>query len=314
MAILHVITGQTATGKTKAALELALKTNGILINCDARQIYQKLDIITGKDIQEKNFIEVEQKDQFSIGYYRLLYKEKNVPIWLYDIVKPDQAFSAYEYSDCALTVIKKILADNRTPIIVGGSYFYLAHLLYGVQTDTIQPNWQLRKSLEHKTVSELQNEVEKLNNSVFANLNESDRANPHRLMRKIEILQARPNIELTPHHYRFNLREQLNIPELNVSIQGMCFKSTEELETAIEQRVKERLEMGALTEIEQLQAEGYKETDPGLQTIGYQQLWKYLQGKMSMDEARTEWILREKQYAKRQLTFMKKDPNIRWLR
>src|SRR3990167_6056165 len=122
---LVVITGQTATGKTKLALECAEKYNGELVNCDSRQIYKYLDIITGKDKQ-------------------LLAKVK---VWLYDVVKPDEYFSSFDFVKLALPIIKKILSEGKTPIIVGGTYMYIKHLLYKVETDNIPPDWRLRKEL-----------------------------------------------------------------------------------------------------------------------------------------------------------------------
>src|SRR3989338_8760356 len=97
---LFLITGQTATGKTSYALKLAQEHNGELINCDSRQIYKHLDIITGKDLTNKTFHSVHKIDTFDIGYYELPTK-----IWLYDVVDPKDPFSSFDYQRCALYVI-----------------------------------------------------------------------------------------------------------------------------------------------------------------------------------------------------------------
>src|SRR3989344_2796407 len=102
-----VITGQTATGKTDLALKLSKKHNGELINFDSRQIYRYLDIITGKDLPVSQ-------------------------IHLYDIVTPDQYFSSFDYALRAEEIIKNVINRGKTPILVGGTYLYLKHLLYGI--------------------------------------------------------------------------------------------------------------------------------------------------------------------------------------
>jgi len=149
-----IITGQTATGKTKLAIQMAKKYNGEIINCDSRQVYKKLDIITGKDIKKNSkFKSQSSKLNFDIGYYPLsskIYYLKS-KIWLYDIVDPKQRFSSYDWTQCTLYLIKKLLKQKITPIIVGGSYFYLKHLLYGFNYE-VPPNFKLREKLDNKSV------------------------------------------------------------------------------------------------------------------------------------------------------------------
>lgn len=314
-----VITGQTSTGKTKLALEYAKKYNGELINCDSRQIYKYLDIITGKDISDianSKFKIVNRLDNFDIGYYQLLISTNfnelqriSTKIWLYDVVDPKSYFSSYDWKQCALTAIKDITSRRKTPIIVGGTYLYLKHLLYGVKTENIPPNWQLRKELESKSVAQLQKKLKNLFPQIFNQLNQSDRENPQRLIRKIEIA------------YYFtsnNLSNLTNLPNLSTfnqtqyQIIGLKFKDKKTLISAIKKRVEERLKKGAIEEVETLLKKGYTEADPGLKTIGYQQIIAYLKGKLTKEEAINQWTTAEIQYAKRQYTFMKKDPNIRW--
>lgn len=270
-----VITGQTATGKTNLALKLAKENNGELVNSDSRQIYQHLDIITGKD------------------------RPNDVKVWLYDFIDPKEYFSSFDYVQAVYPIIKDILSRKKTPIIVGGTYLYLKHLLYGVETQ-VEPNWPLRKELDTKTVFQLQQILKKLNARSFELLNNSDKNNPRRLMRRIEIASSFKSP--TPPTSLFT-------PSLFI---GLKFKHKEDLITAIKTRVDNRLKQEAINEVEQLLKKGYTENDPGLKTIGYQQLIKYLRGNLTKEEAVNEWIIREIQYAKRQYTFMKKDNNIKW--
>ncbi len=93
---------------------------------------------------------------------------------------------------------------------------------------------------------------------------------------------------------------------------GLKFKTTEMLKKRIISRVEKRISMGAIEEVKSLLKKGYDRNDPGLKTIGYQQMIDYIDGTISLDDAKTDWIYKEIQYAKRQLTFMKKDLNIVW--
>jgi len=285
-----IITGQTATGKTTYALNLAKKENGELINCDSRQIYKHLDIITGKD------------------------KPESVKINLYDVIDPNEYFSSFDYVKFALPTIKKILNENKTSIIIGGTYLYLKHLLYNIETENIVPNWGLRKELATKTVQELQDILKKINVQLFNRLNNSDRNNPQRLIRKIEISQTsfQPSRLELEDNKKIIIADKLGVKNINVEFIGLYFKDKNKLKEKIIKRVEDRLNEGAINEVKNLLKMGYKENDPGLKTIGYQQIIKFLNGKISKEKAIEEWINKEVQYAKRQYTFMKKDPNIKW--
>lgn len=285
-----IVTGQTATGKTQLARQLAKKYHGIIINADSRQIYKKLDIVTGKD------------------------KFEDTKIYLYDLVDPKDYFSSYDYVQHALPLIKKFLLNSQTPIIVGGTYFYLYHLLYNVETQNIPPNWELRKKLENKSVKQLQSILKSFNFEALKHLNNSDRNNPQRLIRKIEIFTATKTIP--PGHIkptRFDLGRKINLANIKFEYIGLRYKDKKNLINAIKKRVDQRLNQGAVEEVKKLLSLGYKATDPGLKTIGYQQLINFIQKKISKRAAIDQWINKETQYAKRQLTFMKKDKNIKWL-
>ncbi len=338
-----IITGQTATGKTKLALKLAQKNNGELINCDSRQIYKGLDIITGKDLPKKSKIknqksmdsttltiglsEVERPklqfkiqkklNNFDIGFYELRTINYKLPtkIWLYDIIDPRHYFSSYDWVQCALYVIKDILSRGKTPIIVGGTYFYIKHLLYGFATERIAPNWQLRRELENKSIDELQKILTSLNPQIYLKLNNSDKNNPQRLIRKIEIARSSsskfPYIPLYPSN-QITLKKKLAIKNLCLQFIGLRFKTREQLNQKIQERVEKRFRKGAAAEVKRLIRQGYAEHDPGLKTIGYRQLFNYLNKRCTLEEATNEWITKEIQYAKRQYVFMKKDRNIEW--
>lgn len=277
-----VITGQTATGKTSLAVELAKKHGGELVNFDSRQIYRHLDIITGKDLPPSE-------------------------IHLYDIVTPDKYFSSYDYVAKARPVIEEIRDRGKTPILVGGTYLYLKHLLYDFDVQA-PPDFDLRKVLNKKTVPELQEKLMELSQGEIDTMNNSDRNNPRRLIRRIEIASQKKMVTL-----RHKKTNPINANRLGVtSYIGLKYKYKEKLVEAIKIRVSKRVEAGAVAEVQKLLRMGYGENDPGMKTIGYQEIIKYLKGVISYEHAVEQWINHEVQYAKRQYTFMKKDINISW--
>ncbi len=317
-----IITGQTATGKTKLAIEYAKKYNGELINCDSKQVYKYLNIITGKDLKEisNNKFQISKKiNHFNIGFYPIStsYNQSqptSTKIWLYDIVEPNHSFSSFDWKKCTQEVIEDIKKRGKTPILVGGAYFYLKHLLYGFETENIPPNWQLRKELDGKSVKKLQEMLKKISPRLFKLLNESDRKNPHRLIRKIEIA-FHFKTRLSPKEGIYSQIKKSNQSltlQSNWQIIGLKFKDKNSLVHNIKKRVEKRLKNGALEEVKFLLKKGFDENDPGLKTIGYKQLISYLKGKLTKEEAINHWLHSEINYAKRQYTFMKKDPNIKW--
>ena len=287
---LLVITGQTATGKTKLALDYASRLNGEIINADSRQVYTDLDIITGKDKSELN--------------------KSGAKVYLLDVATPDKTFSSYDFVSLAGPIIKDIWRRKKTPIIVGGSYLYIKHLLYG-QDIKIPPNPKLRRELEKLSVEELQKKLKSLDKIVFSKLNNSDLHNPRRLIRKIEIATA--SIKSIRSIKSTTPNKSSTLQALSFKIIGLKHKNKESLTNAVTERVEKRLKQGAFKEVKRLLKLGYKKTDPGLQTIGYKQLIAHIDGEVKLDEALKDWINKEIQYAKRQLTFMKMDSQIEWV-
>ena len=322
---LYVVTGQTATSKTRFALDLAQKYNGQLVNCDSRQIYKKLDIVTGKDLNftDNKFHPNPMSNSTNIGYYivtpphnPLLDKEGKIGVvknatrlWLYDIVDPRVAFSAHEFRVAAMKVITEILAQGKTPIVVGGTYFYLQELLYERSKERIPANWRLRKELSSNSVKELQDRLKKLSEPFFSSLNNSEKNNPQRLIRKIEILTKNPDYVENNVNYKFSPF----FSKIRIMITGLRYKNKNDLHAAIKKRVEERLKNGAVDEVKKLIKQGYNEKNPGLKTIGYQQIFQYLNKSVAETAMIEDWITKEIQYAKRQYTFMKTDPNIHWI-
>jgi tRNA dimethylallyltransferase len=141
-------------------------------------------------------------------------------------------------------------------------------------------------------------------------LNESDRANPRRLIRRIEILKYRGSLPERTARYQYR---NIAGEQTDVSVYGMPFASRDTVRKTITARVDARLRAGAIEETRRLIKRGVGESAPGFNTIGYVQILQFLRGTVSAEEMRAAWITAEVRYTKRQMTFMRKDPNILWL-
>jgi len=279
---IFILFGQTATGKTSKALELVDQYNGEIINFDSRQIYKKLDIVTGKDRPT----------------------DPKYKIWLYDLIDPKEAYSSAEFVRIAEQTISEVISRGRTPILVGGTGFYLYHLLYGVPQVSVPENWPLRKELGSKSVGELTELLKEKNVALFDEMNESDRMNPRRLIRRIEIAYAGGT--LAPKPTEVTLLRRLHINDFSLQYLPFFHTDSEKTREIIRARIMARLDAGAIEETQGLLNEGYKPTDPGLNAIGYQQIISYINNECTKEQMIELWLTREIQYAKRQKTFFKK--------
>lgn len=302
---IFVITGQTATGKTKLALEKARKENADIINFDSRQVYKKLDIVTGKDVEKPEFHKTASSSGFDLGYYLI----GGTKVWLYDIVDPKQYFSSFDYTVCAGEVLDILKREGKNAVLAGGTYLYLYHLLYDIDTEHIPPDSELRNNLSSATVEVLQQRLAAIDAQLLNSLNNSEKNNPQRLIRKIEIASFYAGKgERVPLAMGFDYKPGLPIGETV----GLAFKDRNRVRQTIEKRVRQRMEKGALEEVKKLLQSGYSLEDPGMRTIGYSELGRFVNGELPLQTAVTLWTTHEVQYTKRQLTFMKKDPHINW--
>ncbi len=319
---LFILFGQTATGKTAKALELAKEHDGEIVNFDSRQIYVKLDIVTGKDLPKNSkYQKAHIKDQKSkikninhaLGYYNfqtLGFLDFTTRVWLYDIVDPKMPFSSADYVSSAEPVLIDILKRGKTPILVGGTGYYLYHLLYGVPKIDVPQNWEFRNQLSQKTVEELQAMLKKRDKALFESLNQSDRANPRRLIRRLEVLHYGGIITSKPTQITLPTRLSnlvgSTLGTLDINPMPFFHCSSEAKQGLIRARVLKRLEEGAIDETQKLLEEGYTARDPGLNAIGYAQIIAYLENKITREQMIELWIIKEMQYSKRQKTFFTK--------
>lgn len=273
-----IVCGPTASGKTALAVSLAKKFNGELISADSRQVYIGMDIGTGKDVQSL----------------------QGVPIRLYDVISPKETFSVSLYRQLAVEAIQDIQRNRKLPIVVGGTGLYIDSLLRSASTYDIPPNMQLRSALYHYSIDQLQNVLLSLSPEIYKGLNNSDRNNPRRLIRKIEVAKAgitpkNTNISGNSANLIIGVRNELNT-----------------IQKSISHRVEERILDGFLKEVQSLLEQGVSWNMPSMSSLGYAQMKGVLEGTKKLSTAIEQWKMKEFQYAKRQLTWFKKNPEIHW--
>lgn len=304
---LLVICGPTATGKTALGIKLALKFGGELVSADSRQIYKGMNIGTGKDLPVNSRFKVQnsklnfKSKNLTIGFYEI----NGIRVWLYDMVEPDYRFSLADYVKCASLVIKDIWRRGKIPIVVGGTGFYIKGLIDEIESLGIPPDWELREKLRKWKLEELQKEVRKITPERWEKLNESDRNNPRRLIRIIEISK---NFSGSEGISRGNL--SLEIDKLLMIGLRAPYKF---LYKRIDQRVKKRINQGLEKEINNLIEEGYNWENSVLgATIGYKEWQDFFEGRITRNEAIKRWQFAEHAYVRRQMIWFKKDLRIFW--
>lgn len=180
------IFGPTATGKTSLAIKLAKKYNGEIISADSRQVYKGLDIGSGKisrDIDSKSIIK-------KTGYWQI----EGIKIHGFDLKNPGEYFSVSDFNEFARQKIKDIQKENKLVIVAGGTGLYIFSLINDIDTLGIKPDLNLRKKLSKLSPSELYHMLLNLNPQKALVMNDSDRNNPRRLIRAIEIAKSKSKI------------------------------------------------------------------------------------------------------------------------
>jgi len=284
---LVVICGPTASGKTNLALKLAKRFDGEIVSFDSRQVYRDMDIGTGKDIKGYEF-----KDSF--------YLVEGIRIWLYDLVNPDYQFNVADFIKEAKRVINDIWKRKKLPILAGGTGFYLQALLEGVESLGILPDLKLRKELNSLSLVKLQNKLKNLNIKKWKIMNDSDRKNPCRLIRAIEVSLNKD---------KFKKETPLKANILKIGLKS----SLKDLYNLVDQRVDQRVKDGVEREIKTLIDKGYNFKNSVLgTTIGYKDWEPYFLNKKKKDKVIIDWKNVEHGYVRRQLTWFKRDKDIEW--
>lgn len=283
---LLVICGPTATGKTALAIALARKFNGEIISADSRQVYKGMDIGTGKE------------------WDRSLPVGRQIKIWGYDIVSPAKGFSISQYLKFAKKAISNIAKRGKLPILVGGTGFYIKGVVDGIPTVSIPRNGDLRKNLEGRGVGELFEMLAQIDSVRAGQMNSSDRKNPRRLIRAVEV--ATWKLE----HGESGQSHVASSKQLTLMV-GLA-APRDFLDRKISQKVQERVRVGMKEEIQKLISLGVDWGDQSMQALGYRQWRDNFEGEAPEGVVINEWKKEEKKYARRQLTWFKKDKRINW--
>lgn len=272
---LLVIVGPTATGKTALSIQLAKQFGGEIISADSRQLYEGMDIGTGKRFSDE------------------------VDIWGYDLAKPTEEFSVSHYQTFAREKIDEIASRKKLPLLVGGTGLYIRAAVDGIETANVPQDAALRERLDGCSVSQLILELENADPEKLARMNESDRNNPRRLIRAIEI--ARSTV--------LPIKEKSLYDTLFIGLTAPL----EVLYKRVEDNIAERIASGVFEEVEKLLSSGVSFENQSMTSLGYRQLKDYFEGRSTKNEAIAEWILQEKKYVKRQITWFKQDSRVNWV-
>ena len=271
------VLGPTSSGKSDLAVLLAQKFNGEIISADSRQVYRGLDIATGKVTEEEML---------------------GIPHHLLDVAEPAEQYTVSHFKRDAEKVIDEILSRGKLPILCGGTGQYADAVTENFITPAAPPDMKLRLELEAKNTDELFSELKKLDP---ARAEKIDRHNPRRLVRAIEIARSLGIVPEIP-----------DIPKKYDALKIAIAVDKEILDARIEQRLEKRLKQGMIEEAKKLRENGLtfeRMKDLGLE---YRYLAEYLEGKITEEKMKEEIFFKDRQYAKRQMTWLKRDAKIHW--
>lgn len=297
---LLVILGPTSTGKTDLALWLAKRFSGELVSCDSRQVYTGLDIGTGKRPSELKIKNLKLKIEKGDGWWNI----DGIKVWMYDVVDFKKQYTVADYVEDANQVIDRIISRSNLPIIVGGTGLYLKALLEGLPNLEIPLDEKLRKKLEKLSKEELQEKLQKVSPDRWNKLNESDRQNPRRLIRAIEIVtNSKPRLPIG------------QVKAQNYSILKIGLNAPREiLYQRADERVEVRIKAGMVGEAMRLYKNGLSLERMRRLGLEYGVIAEFFEGNTKTMEEFVE-ILKYKihGFIRRQLTWFKKERKINWI-
>ena len=277
------ILGPTASGKTPLAAALAKEIDGEIISADSRQVYRRMDIGTGKDLEEYVVGRQESGDR------------RNIPYYLIDIVEPGTKYNLFQYQQDFFDAYNNIIGKGKTPILCGGTGLYIEAVLKGYKLSPVPQNQELRERLEGKSLTELTQILMALKEKNGSNMhNTTDVDSCQRAIRAIEIETY--NIE-----HPMPLRELPPIPSLIVGVNI----DREQRREKITRRLKARLEGGMVEEVKALLDEGIPADDLIYYGLEYKFVTEYLIGKTTYEEMFQRLEIAIHQFAKRQMTWFR---------
>lgn len=292
--------GPTGSGKTDLALKLAREYDGEIVAADSRTIYKEMNIGTAKppkDTEEGARIHESIHDLFGSAPYMV----DGVANWGFDLVAPNESYDVSTYAQFARTKIKDIVERGKLPIVVGGSGLYVQAIVDNPTFSDVKPNPARREELSAMSLEVLQKHLANIDPEAYELI---DVQNPRRLVRAIEVVESTGKPWAT--------QQQKNNPYVDALQIGIEVER-EALYERLDARVDKMIAEGLVNEVRAL-LEKYGENAPGMTGIGYRQIVAFLRGEVKLRDAITQLKQDTRQYAKRQMTWFKRDARIHWVK
>ena len=279
-----VILGPTAVGKTDVAIRLAERWGGEIISADSSAVYRGLDIGSAKPTPDE---------------------QRRVRFHLIDVADPSEVFTAARFRELALQAIADIQARGKRVLIVGGTGLYLRVLLHGFSLapppadPEVRARW--KAEVERVGAPALHARLQQIDPIAAARIHPNDAV---RITRALEVYEM-TGVPIS----QWQRRAEAELPAIKVGLT----MPREQLYARIDQRVDKMIAQGMLQEVQTLLQNGYNPEQPALKGLGYRHLIGYLQGRFSWDEAVRLWKRDTRRYAKRQMTWFRKEPGVHWV-
>ncbi len=284
MSNLICIAGPTASGKTALSIALAKELDAEIVSCDSMQVYKRMDIGTAKPTAEER---------------------EGIPHYMLDVAEPDEDFSVSRYCAQADPIVEDILSRGKTAIIVGGTGLYMDSLIKGNSFAPF-PSTGMREMLEQKPIEEVFAQLQSVDPEAAARLHLSDKK---RIIRAMEVY-LETGETITEH----NRRTQAIPPKYNPVWFALEDENRQDLYDRIDRRVDVMLQQGLIQEIKELLAAGISAKCTAMQAIGYKEFIAALDGHITLEEAAAQVQQASRHYAKRQLTWFRRNGASHWLR
>ena len=281
-----VLCGPTASGKTALGVELALLTGGEVVSADSMQLYRGMDTGTAKPTAEEM---------------------RGVPHHMLDVAGPEEDYSVARYVREASACVDRILSRGKLPILVGGTGLYIDNLVAGREFAAFSGLW--REELQARARAEglpaLYRQLQEVDPQRAEKLHPNDEK---RILRALEVWYETGET-ITDH----DRRTAALPPRYDALRIGLDFTRREDLRARIDRRVDQMMEQGLAEEVAGLLRQGLSPGCTAMQAIGYKEIAAALRGEVPLEQAVEEVKLRSRQYAKRQRTWFRREPSVRWI-
>jgi len=295
------VVGPTASGKTALGIEIAKTFDGEVISVDSRQVYRGMDIGTAKPEGDEQESEIEIggsiQQLFGSRQHRVV---GGVVHWGIDLVDPDEDYSVAQFKPYAQERISDILSRGKLPILVGGTGFWLQAIIDNLDLTEGKPDKILREELEARHIDDLFAELKRVDPEAAEVI---DRHNKRKIVRALEVVRTTGK--------PFSAQQRKGEPKYDVLQIGLS-SERENIYERIDDRVVEMIARGLVGEVRGLKSL-YGCDIEAMTGIGYRQICAFLDGSVKLDEAIGEIKKDSRRYAKRQLTWFKRDERIKWI-